>query len=114
TSRFHDRSSRSDVRLSAVTRLGAIPSTIVRVAAMPGFDTVSFLSDYGLADEFVGLVKAVIRALAPHVTVIEPTHAIPPRAARAAPARARSRARRPVSCLRWWTREWGRPGGRSP
>ncbi len=33
---------------------------------MAGFETVSFLSDYGLADEFVGLVKAVIRDLAPH------------------------------------------------
>jgi S-adenosylmethionine hydrolase len=44
---------------------------------MPRYDTVSFLSDYGLADEFVGVVKAVIRDLAPHATVIDPSHGIP-------------------------------------
>jgi len=31
------------------------------------FDTVSFLTDYGTADEFVGVVKSVIRDIAPHV-----------------------------------------------
>ncbi|MFN2609035.1 MAG: S-adenosyl-l-methionine hydroxide adenosyltransferase family protein [Acidimicrobiales bacterium] len=40
----------------------------------PGFDTVSFLSDYGLDDEFVGVVKAVIRAIAPAAAVIDVTH----------------------------------------
>ena len=33
---------------------------------MPRFDTVSFLSDYGLTDEFVGVCKAVMRRIAPH------------------------------------------------
>ena len=47
------------------------------------FDTVSFLSDYGLRDEFVGVVKAVIRSLAPHVTVLDLTHEIPPHDIRA-------------------------------
>ncbi|MSY13864.1 MAG: hypothetical protein F2673_12120, partial [Actinobacteria bacterium] len=42
------------------------------------YDTVSFLSDYGTSDEFVGLVKAVIRDLAPHVSVIDLTHDIAP------------------------------------
>ncbi len=42
------------------------------------FDTVSFLSDYGWDDEFVGVVKAVLRDLAPHVTVIDLTHGIRP------------------------------------
>ncbi len=41
-----------------------------------GFDTVSFLSDYGLADEFVGVVKAVIRAIAPEATVIDVSHQV--------------------------------------
>jgi S-adenosyl-L-methionine hydrolase (adenosine-forming) len=41
-----------------------------------GFDTLSFLSDYGLVDEFVGVVKAVIRALAPDVTVLDVTHQV--------------------------------------
>ena len=42
------------------------------------FDTISFLTDYGTTDEFVGVVKAVIRDLAPHVTVVDLTHGIPP------------------------------------
>ncbi|HVL06119.1 MAG TPA: SAM-dependent chlorinase/fluorinase [Acidimicrobiales bacterium] len=41
------------------------------------FDNVWFLSDYGLEDEFVGVVKAVVRAIAPHVTVGDVTHSIP-------------------------------------
>lgn len=45
---------------------------------MPRYDTVSFLSDFGTDDEFVGVVKSVIRNLAPQVTVIDLTHGIPP------------------------------------
>lgn len=41
------------------------------------FQTVSFLSDYGHADEFVGVVHSVIRTIAPHVSVIDITHEIP-------------------------------------
>ena len=40
--------------------------------------TVFFLSDFGLEDEFVGVVHAVIAALAPGTTVIDLTHHIPP------------------------------------
>jgi S-adenosyl-L-methionine hydrolase (adenosine-forming) len=42
------------------------------------FDTITFLSDYGTADEFVGVVKSVIRSIAPQVTVVDLTHEIPP------------------------------------
>ena len=42
------------------------------------YDTISFLSDYGLRDEFVGIVKGVIADIAPHVRVIDLTHEIPP------------------------------------
>ena len=42
------------------------------------FDTISFLSDYGTSDEFVGVVKSVIRAIAPDVTVVDITHDIRP------------------------------------
>jgi S-adenosylmethionine hydrolase len=42
------------------------------------FHTVSFLTDYGTRDEFVGVVKAVIRDIAPHVGVIDLTHEIQP------------------------------------
>lgn len=42
------------------------------------YDTISFLSDYGTRDEFVGIVKSVIVDLAPHVRVIDLTHEIAP------------------------------------
>lgn len=42
------------------------------------FDTISFLTDYGTDDEFVGVVKSIVRDLAPHVQVIDLTHAIAP------------------------------------
>ncbi|MEN3314838.1 MAG: hypothetical protein V7605_1072 [Acidimicrobiaceae bacterium] len=47
------------------------------------FDTVSFLSDYGLADEFVGVVKAVIAAIAPAARVIDVSHQVAPHDIRA-------------------------------
>jgi S-adenosylmethionine hydrolase len=50
---------------------------------MARLDTISFLTDYGLADEFVGVVKAVVRGIAPHVVVIDITHEIPPHDIRA-------------------------------
>jgi S-adenosylmethionine hydrolase len=42
------------------------------------YDTISFLSDFGHDDEFVGIVRSVIRAVARDVTVIDITHAIAP------------------------------------
>ena len=39
---------------------------------------VSFLSDYGTADEFVGVCKAVMVSIAPDVRVVDITHEIPP------------------------------------
>src|SRR4051812_24881051 len=45
---------------------------------MSGHGTISFLSDFGHDDEFVGVVHAVIRELAPEVVVIDLTHSIPP------------------------------------
>ena len=47
------------------------------------YDTVTFLSDYGLEDEFVGVVKSVIRDIARHVTVVDLTHGIAPHDVRA-------------------------------
>ena len=47
------------------------------------YSTVSFLSDYGIGDEFVGVVKSVIRAIEPEVAVIDVTHEIPPHDIRA-------------------------------
>ena len=38
---------------------------------------MSFLSDYGVGDEFVGVVKGVIADIAPHVAVLDLTHEIP-------------------------------------
>jgi S-adenosyl-L-methionine hydrolase (adenosine-forming) len=42
------------------------------------YDTVSFLTDYGTDDEFVGVVKSVLRDIAPHAVVIDLTHGIAP------------------------------------
>lgn len=44
---------------------------------MPRHDTISFLSDFGTDDEFVGVVKSVIREIAPEAVVIDLTHNIP-------------------------------------
>ena len=44
---------------------------------MGRFDTISFLSDYGTTDEFVGVVHSVVRQLAPEVRVIDITHHVP-------------------------------------
>ncbi|MEY2565690.1 MAG: hypothetical protein QOE35_219 [Actinomycetota bacterium] len=49
----------------------------------PRYDTISFLSDYGHSDEFVGVVKSVIRSIAPDVEVIDITHEVPPHDVRA-------------------------------
>ncbi len=47
------------------------------------YDTISFLSDYGLGDEFVGVVKSVIRSIAPEVAVVDITHDVAPHDVRA-------------------------------
>jgi S-adenosylmethionine hydrolase len=53
--------------------------TPIRVTSVARrYDTVTFLSDFGLDDEFAGVVKAVVRDLAPHVTVVDLTHGIRP------------------------------------
>ncbi len=46
--------------------------------ARPGAPTVFFLSDYGLADEFVGVVHAVLRRIGPTLGVVDLTHGIAP------------------------------------
>ena len=41
-----------------------------------GYGTISFLSDYGHDDEFVGVVHSVIASIAPHVRVVDVAHGI--------------------------------------
>jgi S-adenosylmethionine hydrolase len=43
-----------------------------------GPDTVFFLSDFGSKDEFAGVVRAVLRRLAPGAAVVDLTHEIAP------------------------------------
>jgi len=50
---------------------------------MPRYHTVSFLSDFGHADEFVGVVHSVILSVAPHVNLVDITHGIAPHDVRA-------------------------------
>ncbi len=47
------------------------------------FNTISFLSDYGLDDEFVGVVHSVIRGISPDVKVIDIGHNVAPHDTRA-------------------------------
>ena len=42
------------------------------------YDTISFLSDYGHTDEFVGVVHSVIHQLCPGVRVIDISHEVAP------------------------------------
>ena len=42
------------------------------------YQTITFLSDYGRTDEFVGVVHSVIRSIAPDVAVVDLTHDIEP------------------------------------
>ncbi len=44
----------------------------------PRYDTITFLSDYGHDDEFVGVVHSVLRQLCPDVRVVDLTHGIAP------------------------------------
>jgi hypothetical protein len=46
--------------------------------SQPRPPVVSFLSDYGRADEFVGVCHAVIVDIAPDVRIVDITHEIPP------------------------------------
>ncbi len=46
-------------------------------------DTLSFLSDYGTDDEFVGVVHSVVHGIAPDVRIVDVTHGIPPHDVRA-------------------------------
>ena len=41
--------------------------------------SITFLTDYGYADEFTGACRAVIERIAPGASVIDITHGIPPR-----------------------------------
>ena len=47
------------------------------VGFAPEMAPLTFLSDYGLADDFVGVVHAVIARIAPEARVIDLTHGIP-------------------------------------
>jgi S-adenosylmethionine hydrolase len=47
------------------------------------YDTISLLTDYGHADEFVGVLHAVARDIAPHAVVLDIAHEIAPHDVRA-------------------------------
>ena len=42
------------------------------------FNTISFLSDFGLTDEFVGVVHSVIHSISPDARVVDITHGVNP------------------------------------
>jgi S-adenosylmethionine hydrolase len=43
-------------------------------------DTITFLSDFGLVDEFVGVCHGVMRRIAPDVTILDVSHGVPAQA----------------------------------
>ncbi|HZD03053.1 MAG TPA: SAM-dependent chlorinase/fluorinase [Actinomycetes bacterium] len=45
---------------------------------MAGYEWITFLSDYGLEDNFVGVCHGVIARIAPHARVIDLSHAVQP------------------------------------
>ena len=53
------------------------PPATRRQADPSRYQTVSLLSDYGHADEFVGVVHSVIRSIAPEVGVVDLVHDLP-------------------------------------
>jgi S-adenosylmethionine hydrolase len=63
----------------AVVRPGLRRAVASRFSAVGRrFDTVSFLSDLGVGSDTVGVVRAIVRDLAPHAVVVDLTHAIAP------------------------------------
>ena len=48
-----------------------------------GYDTITFFSDYGRTDEFVGVVHSVIASIAPDVRIVDLSHDIAPHDVRA-------------------------------
>jgi S-adenosylmethionine hydrolase len=44
------------------------------------YDYVTFLTDFGLQDDFVGVCHGVIKRIAPQAAIIDITHGIPPQA----------------------------------
>ena len=65
---------------------------------------VTFLSDYGLSDDFVGVCHAVIAAICPEARVIDLTHGVPRHDVRAGALILRRRCPtwRPACTSRWW------------
>jgi S-adenosylmethionine hydrolase len=44
------------------------------------FRYITFLTDFGVQDDFVGVCRGVMRGIAPEATVIDITHGVPPQA----------------------------------
>jgi S-adenosylmethionine hydrolase len=55
-----------------------VPSSKPRSSPEGRYDWLTFTSDYGLDDVFVGVCKGVIAQIAPHVQIIDVTHQITP------------------------------------
>jgi S-adenosylmethionine hydrolase len=53
-----------------------VGSSRVSCSPMPGVAPIAFLSDYGLADEFVGVVHGVVLRIAPEARIVDVTHQV--------------------------------------
>ncbi len=81
----------------------------VRGPALTMFETITFLSDFGLEDDFVGVCRGVMRAIARDAEIIDLTHGIRPQAV--AQGALDPGPRRALSAARGSPRG-RRPGGR--
>jgi S-adenosyl-L-methionine hydrolase (adenosine-forming) len=52
----------------------------VRAADLDGYRSITFLTDFGLQDDFVGVCHGVIRRIVPDVSIVDITHGIRPQA----------------------------------
>ncbi len=88
----------------------------VEVTTGPPAPAIYFLSDYGTADEFVGVVHAVLHRHAPGLAVIDLSHQIAPSMWPPAPPCWLGALRTSVRawCWGWSIPGWAPPDGRWP
>jgi len=68
------RALQAKVGVAAPGRVGVGRVALASASMSNRYETVSFLSDYGLQDEFVGVTKSVIWSVAPEVRIVDITH----------------------------------------
>ena len=58
--------------------LDGLVAAVARVASRRMTRPITFLTDFGLQDDFVGVCRGVIKRIAPDAEILDITHGIPP------------------------------------